>query len=277
MNNTEKLLAAESLIKQADLQSMLAGAEEFAGDLYNKAQPYIDKGISKIKEYGGKGMEAVQPYIDQASNFINENYKPLDWKDSWKGGLAGAGIGAGLGFLRNKMRSDKDESSNRLGDMATYAALMGIPMAALPAISGRLGGFSADRKNKDLMQGEAGINAALNPNNGLDFRLSEEQYNELSDPEKQQYSEARSSAAQRDAASQSPSANPTVRDSRGAIERDMKSGELGKRETGIVQNKGIVDLIKHLSNIPGINTLQPRQRVNEYNRALNKDMATDNP
>lgn len=293
MNNTEKLLAADSLIKQADLQSMLAGAGDYAGDLYNKAQPYLDKGLSKVKEYAGKGMEAVRPYVDQAAGFINENYHPLDWKDSWKGGLAGAGIGAGLGFLRNKMRSDEEEGENRLGDMATYAALMGIPMAALPAISGHLGGFSAGRKHKDLMQGEGGINAALNPNSGLDFRLSEEQYNQLSDTEKEQYAAARSGGVQRDAARQRPSTGvgssvldllgygdkpsaPGVRDVRGEIDSDMQSGELGKREAGIMQNKGLMDLIKQLRNIPGSNTLRPRQQANEYDTALKRDMATDN-
>lgn len=293
MNNSQKLLAAESLIKQADLQSMLAGAGDFAGDIYNKAQPYIDKGLSKAKEYAGKGMEAIRPYVDQASGFINENYHPLDWKDSWKGGLAGAGIGAGLGLLRNKLRSDEDESSNRLGDIATYAALMGIPMAALPAISGRLGGFSAGRKHKDLMQGEGGVRAALNPNDGIDFRLSDEQYNELSDDEKQQYAQARSSDAQGSAASQRPSTSVgaaalkllglggkdtdvNISDSREGIDQAMQSGELGKRESGIMRNKGIVDLVKHLSKIPGSNTMQPRQQANEYSRALNKDMATDN-
>lgn len=270
MKNTELLNASIGLTKQADLNQIL----QYLQDKGSGALSALGEGYNQyISPYVTKGLDMADPYIQKAQELLN-NYRPLNAEDSWKGGLAAAGVGGIAGLLRNKLRDDDEESDNRMSDIMTYAALMGLPVAAAPLISSRLGKFMGDRTAKDLLYGQGGINEALkNPN----FTLSDKQYQAAEFSHPGQYAEIRNapSVASKGVFDSllnpgSATANRGGGASRVDVERAHASGDLANKYTKDVQGAGVMDLLNMLKNIPKDTSADV-----DYTSRLQKDMQTD--
>lgn len=260
MKNTELLNASLGLVKQADLNEILQSVSEG----YNKyVNPYLQKGLGYLGEgydkyidpYVQSGINTARPYLDQGLDLLNK-YRPLNVEDSWKGGLAAAGVGGLLGLLRNKMRDDEAESDNRMSDVLTYAALMGLPVAAAPLISNRLGKFMADRTAKDLLEGKGGINMAQkNPS----FTLSDKQYAASEATSPGEYAAGRNAPPVREPNTfekllgQGPG-SATKNRGTGITRRDVEnaygSGDLQRQMQSNLQDAGLTNLLKMIRNIP---------------------------
>lgn len=270
MKNTELLNASIGLTKQADLNQIL----QYLQDKGSGALSALGEGYNQyISPYVTKGLDMADPYIQKAQELLN-NYRPLNAEDSWKGGLAAAGVGGLLGLLRNKFRNDDEESDNRMSDIMTYAALMGLPVAAAPLISSRLGKFMGDRTAKDLLYGQGGINEALrNPN----FNLSDKQYqaSEFSNPGA--YTAARNAPSVNSKGlfdsifpRGSSTANRGVGASRADVESAHASGDLANKYTKDVQGAGVMDLLHMITNIPKDTSADV-----DYTASLQRDMQAD--
>jgi hypothetical protein len=241
MNNSDQLNSALTLVKQADFLDTL---KQYGGDALSS----LSSGYKQYLEpYVNRGIGAASPYLEKFQDFVN-NYRPLNAEDSWKGGLAAAGVGGLAGLLRNKMRDDEDEGDNRMSDIMTYAALMGLPVAAAPLLSNRLAGHMANRTTNDLLRGQGGINAAKNDPN---FSLSDKQYDaaSLQDPSfAKDYAAARS--AQQPKGFLRGSNASTSSNLRGQIENMHSSGDMQRGFQHNLGNAGVMDLIRMLKNIP---------------------------
>lgn len=260
MKNTELLNASLGLVKQADLNEILKSVSEG----YNKyVNPYLQKGLGYLGEgydkyidpYVQSGINTARPYLYQGLDLLNK-YRPLNVEDSWKGGLAAAGVGGLLGLLRNKMRDDEAESDNRMSDVLTYAALMGLPVAAAPLISNRLGKFMADRTAKDLLEGKGGIDMAQkNPN----FTLNNKQYAASDAMSPGGYAAARSAPPVREPNAlerffkQEPGSSTNDRGTgitRSDVENAYRSGDLQRQTQSNLQEAGLMNLLKMIRTIP---------------------------